>query len=646
MANTLYRREEVPDVTVVSTKIAAAVGGLVVLAAAGGGAALYFTGGDLSFEQPVVESVQTEFGNVTEESTDVETEVVVTNPNNQSFPGAASLDYRIYMNSVRVSDGSEGGIGLKPGRNVVNFTAQLDNGKIPAWWVTHVNNDERTVVSTQARVGVAGLGASLPPQNRSIETDLLGAFTNDSSSTVAIADREIMTVSNQRAEWGAADAEETPIAFSVDLSNVHDRDVRLDGTEYRIVMNNVTVGEGRTNDSIVLEPGEAETFTANAALDSPKMEQWWVTHLRDDQTTRLRVEVFGLVRDDGELKRVPLNVFDRRIRIETDFLGDEPTQVTELPAEDSVAPEFGEPEVTDTSSRWGGVTEDTTEIVTSVDVRNPNEGEFNDLLSLRVNQTTAVNGVTFARDTSTVEELPAGNSSFTINALADNDAVPRWWSRHINNGERSTVATTATGTADIAVTTLPVDLPDRRTTEETDILGDIESEENRPVTTDDGQRVLTILDTQAEWGESTPERAPLLVTAQVRNEQISPITIERLDYVVDLNSVTIADNSTAESYTLGPGATRDITFRIYLDNGRMDEWWPTHIRNDEVTRMTTNTTAVVDTPDGTRRATFDIFGNGTTIETDFLGSNGDAGDGSGTDGSASLAPPPAATTAD
>ena len=79
----------------VSTKVAVAVGGIVVLAVAGGGAALFFTGGDLSFEQPVVQSVQTEFGAVTEETTAAETEVVVTNPNDQQFPGAASLDYEI-----------------------------------------------------------------------------------------------------------------------------------------------------------------------------------------------------------------------------------------------------------------------------------------------------------------------------------------------------------------------------------------------------------------------------------------------------------------------------------------------------------------------------------------------------------------------
>lgn len=640
MANTFYPDDTVSRITVVSTKVAVAVGGIVVVAAAGGGAALFFTGGDLSFQQPVLESVQTEFGNVTKETTGVETRVVVTNPNNQSFPGAASLDYQIYMNSVRVADGSEGGIGLDPGRNVIDFTAQLDNSKIPAWWVTHVNNDERTVVSTQARIAVVGLGASLPPQNRTIETDLLTAFASDNSSTVTIADREIMTVSNQRAAWGTANAEETPIAFSVDLENVHNRSVQLDGTEYRIVMNNVTVGEGRTNDSIVLEPGESGTFTAHAALDTPKMEQWWITHLRDNQTTRLRVEVYGLVRDDGELERVPLNVFDRRIRFRTDFLGDEPTQITELPAKDGVAPEFGEPEVTDTTSRWGGVTEENTEIVTTVAVTNPNEGEFNDLLSLRVDQTTTVNGVPFAQDTSTVEQLPAGNSTFTINALANNDAVPRWWSRHINNGERSTVVTTASGTADIAVTTLPVSLPDRRNTETTDIAEQVSSEENRAVTTESGRQVLTILDTDAAWGESTPQRAPLHVTVQVRNDNaLSSITIERLDYVVNLNDVTIADNSSSRSYTIGPGQTRDITYTVYLNNQRMDEWWPTHVRNDEVTRMTTNTTVVVDTPEGTERVSFDILGNGTTIETDFLGSKGaDAGS---TDGSASLEPPAA-----
>ncbi|MFB6205497.1 MAG: LEA type 2 family protein [Haloglomus sp.] len=625
----------------VSTKVAVAVGGIVALAAVGGGAALYFTGGDLSYQQPVLRSLQTEFGNVTEETTDVETRAVVYNPNNQSFPGAATLDYRIYMNTVQVADGSAGGIGLQPGRNVVNFTAQLNNADIPAWWVTHINNGERTVVSTRASVGVAGFGASLPPQNRTIETDLLGAFTNNSTRTVAIDNREIMTVSNQRAEWGTATAERTPIDFSADLENVHDWPVRLDGTTYRIVMNNVTVGQGRTNDTITLQPGESATFTADAALDTQKMEQWWVTHLRDDQTTRLRVEVYGLVRDDGELKRVPLRVFDRRIRLETSFLGEGETRIQELPAADD-APEFSEPEFQNTRSRWGKVTEERTEIVTTVDVDNPNSAEFTDLLSLRVNQTTTVNGVVFAQNTSTVERLPVGNGTVTVNASANNDAVPRWWSRHINNGERSTVLTRTSGVADIAVTSLPVALPDRRTTETTDVIGKLDSEENRPVTTESGDQVLTILDVDAEWGESDPQAAPMLVTVQVRNDSpTSAVTIERLDYVVRLNDVIVADNASTRSYTVGPGQTRDITYTVYLDNQKMDEWWPTHIRNDEVTRLTSNTTAVVETPGGTERASFDIFGNGTTIETNFLGGDRRGANNSAGGPANALAPPAA-----
>jgi LEA14-like dessication related protein len=277
-----------------------------------------------------------------------------------------------------------------------------------------------------------------------------------------------------------------------------------------------------------------------------------------------------------------------------------------------------------------------------VTVDNPNEGEFNDLLTLRVNQTTEVNGVPFAQNTSTVDSLPAGEGTFTITAPADNDAVPRWWSRHVNNGERSTVTTTATGTADIAVTTLPVSLPDRQNTQTTNIIGQVETEER--VTTEGGEHVLTITEVDAEWGVSDPQSAPLIVTTEIRNENtFSSVTIEGIDYVVNLNSVTVADNSSENSYTIAPGATRRVSYVIYLDNQKMDEWWPTHIRNDEVTRMSSNTTATIQTPEGTERVSFDILGNGTTIETDFLGGSEDGSSGStGTSSTNALAPPAAA----
>jgi LEA14-like dessication related protein len=610
---------------VVSTK-AAVVGGIVLLAVLVGGAALYFTGGDLSFDEPTIQSVETEFGAVSAERTEVQTAVVVDNPNNQSFPGSATLTYDIYMNSVQVSSGTEGGVGLDPGRNSINFTANLDNSKIPAWWVTHVNSDERTVVSTRASVGVAGFDRSLPPQNRTIETNLLGAFTASNTSNVTIADRRILVVSNRTAAWGTANDQRTPIEFSTGLRNTHDQPVRLDGTEYRIVMNNVTVGEGRTDDSIRLDPGENSTFTTRAALDTPAMENWWVDHLRNRQTTDLRVEVFGLVRDDGELKRVPLNVFDRELRFRTDFLGPNGTRTEQLDT-GRTAPTFTEPTVRNTSAQWGEVTDERTEIETTVAVSNPNEGSYNDLLSLGVEQTTEVNNVTFARNETTVEQLPTGNGSFGFSSYADSDAVPQWWSRHINNGERSTVVTTADGTADIGITTLPVDLPDRRTTQETSVIEELNSDENEPVEAD-GRTVLTITETRAEWGRSTPERAPLEVTVTARNENtLSEVTVSRLEYVVDINDVRLADNASTRSYTIPPGATRELTYTLYLDNQQMDEWWPTHVRNDERSVLTTNTTAVIETRRGTERATFDIFGNGTVIETDFLGNDPGTADG-------------------
>jgi LEA14-like dessication related protein len=112
---------------------------------------------------------------------------------------------------------------------------------------------------------------------------------------------------------------------------------------------------------------------------------------------------------------------------------------------------------------------------------------------------------------------------------------------------------------------------------------------------------------------------------------------------VNLNSVTVADNSSENSHTIAPGATRRVSYVIYLDNQKMDEWWPTHIRNDEVTRMSSNTTATIQTPEGTKRVSFDILGNDTTIETDFLGGGDDGSSGStGTSSTNALAPPTAA----
>jgi LEA14-like dessication related protein len=443
----------------------------------------------------------------------------------------------------------------------------------------------------------------------------LGPLAGEGSETVTVAGEDLLVVSSRSASWGEATAERTPVRFGVDLQNVHDRPVELDGTEYRIAMNDVVVGEGTTEDGIRLEPGESGTFVVAASLDSARMQEWWVSHLRRGETTTLSVEVYGVVEDDGERERLPLSAFDTELRFETDLLGDGSTTVEPVAGEagGSLAP----PEVTGVSSEWGEATDEHTEVVTEVGVRNPGGSGYGDLVEFELQEVTTINGVD-ASSGSTTTELPSGNGTVTLVSRMDNDAVPRWWSRHLENGERSTVRTETRGTADAGVTTLPLSLPDRERTVETDVLSNLNTDEPSAVTVT-GQEVVTVEGTTASWGASTPERAAVEMAVTVTNERSVPVTLRDVTYTVALNDVRLADERELDrTVELPPGTTRTVEFTLYLDNSETAAWWPTHVRNGERSELRTDARGTVEVYGVSNRVDLDFLGTNATVETDLL----------------------------
>lgn len=610
----LKRRIAYLTTTVVSRGLLAVVGVVVLLSAASSG--FLVLGSDLSVAAPTVESVESEFGNVTTAESEIRTRVVVENPNERGFPVPTTVGYDVYLNEVRVAEGSTSVGGLAAGRSEIRVPGTFDNTRVPAWWVSHVNNGERTELTIGPGISVAGVYAeSLPNRTTTVETDLLGPLAAGGTETVTVAGEDVLVVSNRSASWGEATTERTPVRFAVDLRNVHDRPVELDGTEYRIEMNDVVVGEGTTDEGIVLEPGESGTFVVNASLDTARMQDWWVTHLRRGETTILSVEVYGVVEDGDERDRVPLSAFDRELRFETDLLGDGSTSVEPVAGNESgsVAP----PEVTGTRSRWGEATDEYTEVVTDVRVRTPSEDRYADLVELELREETTINGIAVSNG-STSAELPAGNGTLTLVSRQDNDAVPRWWSRHLDNGERSTVRTETRGTADVGVTTLPLSLPDRERTVTTDVLSNVEQEEPSAVTVS-GRDVLVVESTTAKWGESTPERGTIEMTVTVTNERSVPVTLRDVNYTVALNGVALADERDLDrTFDLPPETTRTLEFTLYLDNSRTPAWWPTHVRNGERSELSTEAYGTVEGFGGSERVELDFLGTDATVETDLF----------------------------
>ncbi|PSQ31759.1 hypothetical protein BRD16_02275 [Halobacteriales archaeon SW_6_65_46] len=609
----------------VDRRKAALVAGVVLLVAAAG-VGLYVVQFAQSFESPTVESVDSSFGAVTEDTTAIHNEITIQNPNDRSIPGAARLGFTVRMNDVTVADGGKGGVGLPTGQSTLSVDVPLQNDKIPEWWVTHVNNGETTRLVTNPRVSLPGVPQTveLSATEQQLTTDLLSSVTTDGSREVGVGNDTLLRVSNQRASWGNATAESTPLEVQTDIENVHDYPVELDGTAYTIEMNGVTVGEGTTDDSFSLAPGESGTFTANPAIDTPKMAAWWQSHISANQTTDLSIRVYGLIERDGERKRVPLTIFERNARFQTDLLGAGTTEVATIAGAGGET-SFERPERVERTSEWGAVADDTTAINTDIVVSNPNDGSVGDLVVLNVGQRTSINGITAASGRATFDGLEPGDNALALTSEFRHDSVPAWWARHLNRGEQSTVVTQTNTTADIGVTKLDApELTEERTVQ-TDLLSSFESTE--PTTIEqEGRTVATIERTSAQWGTATKAVAPIQAEAEIRNEQSQPITITDVTYTVRLNGVVLADEKVVrdetgapEEYVIGTIGTTTIDPTMELDNSKMEAWWPTHVQSGERSTLTTEMYVTVETALGSKRVKLDSFSQNQTVTTDFFG---------------------------
>ncbi len=594
-------------------KLGGAVLGVVVLVAVVGVGVAVTT-----FERPTVEGSEYAWGEVTNETTEIETTVVVNNPNPVGLPGVVDISYTAMLNDVTLATGTQSGVGFGSGTNTIDLTAEMRNERIADWWVTHVNGGEQSTMKITATVGAPGFSKQIPAKEDAIETDILGGFTQRSERTVTVQGETFLRVSDQSASWGEATDERTPITFESTIENAHDYPVTLDGVEYVVTMNGVELGRDRKTTGVAIEPGQRDDLDVTVALDTPKMADWWAEHVRDDEKSNLSVAMYGIVEQNGEQKRIPIRLFDETLRLETDMLGGGATKVTNVGS--PRAPAVVWPEVTDTSREWGAVTDATTEIESTSTIDAP-DNDMTDVLTLAFSQETTINDVTVASGSRQISDLSAGSNRVQTTAAMDNAKVPTWWARHINRGERSTVRTTPTALADVGFTKFDVTMANRSSTFETDLLAGMNGDRNEVVTIR-GEDALTVRSVQSDWGTATAQTAPIDVEATVENDLPARVEVSKVEYTVSLNDVVLADKTARDVDTLAPETTGTLSVTMELDNQQMDEWWVTHVRNDERSNLDVSVVVTVDSRAGSATQELDSLGQSTTIETDVLDSSG------------------------
>ncbi len=587
-----------------------------VVSAAGVGAAV--STGVVSLQPPAVESVENDWGEVTNDRTEIQTQIVVDNPNKVGVPGAASVTYDVTMNDVTMAEGSSGGLSLSPGRNEISLRTDIDNDEIPAWWATHINNGEETTLSVEPSAKVAFVSQGLPSYDRTFETDMLSAFDSESGQSVQAGNQTLLTVERTEASWGTATESETPLRFAGTVRNPNTAPLTFAKIGYEVSMNDVTVAEGTTNGSVEIPANATGTIEINSTLDNRKLDEWWVSHLNRGEQTDLNVSVFAVVERDGQNRRIPLSFLSKRVAFETDILGggQATTRAVGSPGKGKglgVTP----PRVVSIDRDWTA-TDSGTEFSTTVVVDNPNSADSRlGNVSLDGTYRVALNGVALIQDSQQTTLTP-GRNELTVSRGVSDAAIQRWWMSHVRNGERTKLVTEGRALADLGFAEVPMPLPEQHETFKTDMLSGVRKGSEEISLR--GKRVAKLHGVRAEWGDPTMRRTPIAIDGKMTNKRKQDLTVKKLGYRIEANDVVLADDETTVGTTIPGKSTRKIDATAALDNQRIDDWWTSHLTNGEESDLSVSYYAVIEYRGSQFTVELDSMSYDKTIETSAFGS--------------------------
>ena len=328
--------------TLFSSKLRIALVAIVAVTVAVGGAVAV---GALGV--PGVADIDNTFGEVTGETTAIETDLVISNPNplGVSLDGV-SVNYTVSMNSIEMAHGQRDGISVGSGNSTLDLETEMRNEAIPPWWTSHIRNDERTTIDIDATVASNRLGRSTDlSRSHDIETDLVGAFNSEETRPVnadsPLRDDPILYINETRGEWGTVSESETPIEMGFVVYNPNLEPYVITRLGYDVTMNGVEMGDGETHSEHLIGPDSTETIPLTTTIRNQHLDDWWVTHLDEEthghQVSELRIEFYAVVElPTGEEVRVPLDELTYEETISTDMFdeGGDVGEPTDTAADD------------------------------------------------------------------------------------------------------------------------------------------------------------------------------------------------------------------------------------------------------------------------------------------------------------------------
>lgn len=279
------------------------------------------------------------------------------------------------------------------------------------------------------------------------------------------------------------------------------------------------------------------------------------------------------------------------------------------------APSFG---ITDYGD-WGAVGQDEIEVVHTLWIDNPNPAGVSIGDAITVEYQATINDVDLASGQKEGFSIQNGNNTVEVTTVLATDKVVPWWVNFVENDE--TITYRLQSQAEVrAGLSYRADLPEQTgqaLTDQTPVesaLDQAASEVEGRYTCEvgatgedacfgqgagTGTQVGTgqtagveVVDGSAEWGRVTEEQTTILFDFQVENVGDVPVVLDlrHLGASVSLNDNDLL-RATGQDHTvrgvsgdavLLPGQTRNVTYVVTMDNSRVDDWFKSHVRRDEL----------------------------------------------------------------
>jgi LEA14-like dessication related protein len=235
--------------------------------------------------------------------------------------------------------------------------------------------------------------------------------------------------------------------------------------EYGISMNDVRMANGSTG-AVEMAPGNS-TVALATELDNDRIQDWWVSHVRNDEQTT--VDVNATVESDLLGQSVPV---ERTRSIETDVLSS--FNSTETRPVNASTPLVSDPilYVNETRAQWGEVTDERTGIVLDFYIYN---SKAYAIPVSKLNYTIDMNDVRVGAGENTDETVlePGEVTRVRTVTYIQNENVDDWWVTHVERTQRTDVVIDFAMSVEVASTeiVIPLEGMTHRDTIETDVFG-------------------------------------------------------------------------------------------------------------------------------------------------------------------------------